>query len=125
MAKKKNKGIRLSEKHGVNPSLIVCMLCGKETGAIALLGKLKGDAEAPKYIHTGDICDNCKKKLEDEKQRVFVNLKENKYITLPDSCLSKDYLSRVKDTRVIYLPADNFKIIEDELKKASMPEEND
>lgn len=37
-----SKNIRLSEKHGVNPSIIVCPICDKETG-IALLGKLKGD----------------------------------------------------------------------------------
>lgn len=51
------KGIKFSEKHGVNPTITLCPVCGKETG-IAMLGKLKNDAEAPKYI-IGDICNEC------------------------------------------------------------------
>lgn len=42
-----SKNIILSEKHEVNPSITVCPICGKEIG-IALLGKLKGDEEAPR-----------------------------------------------------------------------------
>lgn len=60
-----SKNIRLSEKHGVNPSITVCPICGKETG-IALLGKLKGDEEAPRKI-IGDICDDCISKLGNDK----------------------------------------------------------
>ena len=55
----RDKGIELSPKHGVNPSIIVCPICGKDVG-IALLGKLKGDVEAPKTVQ-GDMCDECKK----------------------------------------------------------------
>ncbi len=39
-----SKGIRVSEKHEVNPSITICPICGKETN-IALLDKLKGDKE--------------------------------------------------------------------------------
>lgn len=39
------KGVTLSKKHGLNPSITVCPICGKETG-IALLGKLKGDEKS-------------------------------------------------------------------------------
>ena len=42
-----SKNIILSEKHGVNSSITVCPICDKEIG-IALLGKLKGDEEAPR-----------------------------------------------------------------------------
>ena len=45
------RGIRLSEKHGVNPSVMLCFLCGESYG-VALLGKHKDehshDAEAPR-----------------------------------------------------------------------------
>lgn len=44
-----SKDIRVSEKHGVNPSITICPICGKETG-IVLLGKLKGDEEAPRKL---------------------------------------------------------------------------
>ena len=53
------KSIKLSPKHGLNPSITHCECCGKETG-IALLGKLKNDAEAPMNIAMG-LCDDCQK----------------------------------------------------------------
>jgi hypothetical protein len=37
--------IRLSEKHGVNPSLMLCFYCGEASG-VALLGRLKGDQDS-------------------------------------------------------------------------------
>ena len=53
-------GIRLSEKHGVNPSVEKCFWCGESIGVV-LFGKLKGDAEAPREVVTGyDPCDKCK-----------------------------------------------------------------
>lgn len=56
-----SKSIRVSEKHGVNPTLGICAFCGKETGEIALLGKLPGDKEAPKHsILSYEPCDECK-----------------------------------------------------------------
>lgn len=60
-----SKGIRVSEKHGVNPSITICPICGKETG-IALLGKLKGDKEAPMRM-LSDPCDDCISKLGNDK----------------------------------------------------------
>ena len=60
-----SKNIILSEKHGVNPSITVCPICGKEIG-IALLGKLKGDEEAPRKIIV-DLCYYCISKLGNDK----------------------------------------------------------
>lgn len=60
-----SKNIILSEKHGVNPSITICPICGKETG-IALLGKLKGDEEAPMRM-LSDPCDDCVSKLGNDK----------------------------------------------------------
>ena len=42
-----SNSIKISPKYGVNPSLINCFFCGESKG-IALMGKLKNDAEAPK-----------------------------------------------------------------------------
>lgn len=58
---KKKDSITLSPKHGVNPALLQCPVCHKDTG-IALLGKLKGDVEAPKYMTDVQLCEDCKKK---------------------------------------------------------------
>ena len=60
-----SKSIRLSEKHGVNPSITICPVCYKDTG-IAILGRLKGDNEAPRKI-IGDVCDDCISKLGNDK----------------------------------------------------------
>ena len=60
-----SKNIILSEKHGVNSSITVCLICGKEIG-IALLGKLKEDEEALRKI-IGDLCDECKARVADNK----------------------------------------------------------
>lgn len=53
--------IRLSEKHGLNPTIPVCFFCGKPRNEIALMGKLPNDAEAPKnLIIDYEPCDECK-----------------------------------------------------------------
>lgn len=57
------KDITLSKNYGLNPSIIICPICGKDIG-IALFGHIKGDKEAPKYVQ-GDLCDECKAKVND------------------------------------------------------------
>ena len=57
--------IRLSEKHGVNPSMEICFFCNEAKG-IVLFGKLKGDVEAPKEILIDyEPCDKCKEKFKE------------------------------------------------------------
>ncbi|HOB71153.1 MAG TPA: hypothetical protein PLD55_13340 [bacterium] len=54
--------IRLSKKHGLNPSVSVCFFCGKEKNELVIPGRLKGDAEAPrKAVWSYEPCDECKK----------------------------------------------------------------
>lgn len=55
--------IRLSPKHGVNPSLLICFFCGEAT-AVALCGRLREDAEAPRRMVDGyEPCNTCKEKF--------------------------------------------------------------
>ena len=55
--------IRLSEKHGVNPSIEICFFCKKAKGII-LFGKLKDDTEAPREVLINyEPCDKCKEKF--------------------------------------------------------------
>lgn len=51
--------IKLSPKHGANPTMLHCICCGKEYG-IGLLGRIKGkeDLEAPKDTYQG-LCEEC------------------------------------------------------------------
>lgn len=61
-----SKGIRLSEKHGVNPSMSICFFCGKEKNEIVLPGKLKGDKEAPRQgVWNYEPCESCKKYMKE------------------------------------------------------------
>lgn len=54
--------IKLSEKHGLNPSISICFFCGKEKNELVLPGRLKGDVEAPKKaIWSMEPCDDCRK----------------------------------------------------------------
>lgn len=62
----KKGSIQVSEKHGLNPSMCLCPICKKEIG-VAILGKLKGDIEAPKYIVGRKLCDECKKQVDNGK----------------------------------------------------------
>lgn len=46
-----------SPKHGVDPSVLRCICCGKDYGVV-MLEKLKGDKEAPREIFQG-LCNDC------------------------------------------------------------------
>ena len=62
---KKDKGIKLSPKHGVNPCIPICCWCGKEKNEIVLLGKLKDDAEAPRNaVIDYEPCEECQAKFD-------------------------------------------------------------
>lgn len=57
-----SRGIRLSEKHGVNPSMGVCIVCHEDDGTIILPGRLPNDAEAPRRaVWSFEPCDKCRK----------------------------------------------------------------
>ena len=52
--------IRLSKKHGLNPTIPICFFCGKDRNEIAMLGALKGDVEAPRHMVLDyRPCDEC------------------------------------------------------------------
>lgn len=52
--------IRLSPKHGVNPSVTLCFFCGQEVGVV-LFGLMEGDQQAPRRCVTDmEPCDECK-----------------------------------------------------------------
>lgn len=59
-----SNSIKISPKHGVNPTIPVCFYCGEPKNEIALLGKIGGrgeDLEAPKHLVIDyEPCDKCK-----------------------------------------------------------------
>ena len=103
------KGITLSKKHGLNPSMVICPICGKKE-SIAILGHIKGDKEAPRYIQ-GDICDECKARVADNKCFV-ISVGEDQRL----KCyviVSKDvFTQKVEDCAVLMKEAD-FNVVFD------------
>lgn len=72
-----SKGIEVSPKHGLNPTIPVCFWCGKDKNEIALLGRIRektknryganvtkrdSDIEAPsRMVIDYEPCDECQK----------------------------------------------------------------
>jgi hypothetical protein len=57
--------IKLSPKHGVNPTLGICYYCHHETGEVGLLGRLPDDREAPRHsVLDREPCARCRNAME-------------------------------------------------------------
>lgn len=55
-----SKGIKISPKHGLNPTIPMCFWCGKQKNEIALMGRMKDDIEAPKNMVLDYVpCEEC------------------------------------------------------------------
>lgn len=55
-----NKGIKISPKHGLNPTIPLCFWCGKPKNEIALMGLMTDDIEAPKNMVLDYVpCEEC------------------------------------------------------------------
>lgn len=110
MGRKKDT-IILSPKHGVNPSITHCECCGKEIG-IALMGKLKGDAEAPRDVYMG-LCDDCQKVI-DQGGVMVIEVKDgekspNPYRTGRIVGCSKQFKDRCKiESPIVYMEESMF-----------------
>ena len=57
-----SNNIKLSPKHGLNPTIPVCFWCGNDKNEVALMGKInREDSEAPrKLIMDYEPCDKCR-----------------------------------------------------------------
>ena len=95
--------IKLSKEHGVNPSVDTCFICGKETNIILFGTAYKDEngktAEAPQKVCTGDICDDCKKII-NEGGIFFIAVKDgetgkNPYRTGQISALKEETVQRI------------------------------
>lgn len=97
------KGVILSKKHGLNSSMVICPICGKEE-SVAILDYIKGDKEAPRYIQ-GDICDECKARVADNKCFV-ISVGEDQRLKRY-TIVSKDiFTQKVEDCAVLMKEAD-------------------
>ena len=56
--------IRLHREHGLNPTITVCFICGKDKNEIALLGAAYKE-QAPMHMCINkEPCDECKKMMD-------------------------------------------------------------
>lgn len=54
------RGISVSQKYGVNPSIPICYFCREAKNEVVLFGKLPSDAEAPRHcVLDMEPCDTC------------------------------------------------------------------
>ena len=85
--------LRLSKKYGLNPSLLVCPICGKDVG-IALLGA-NGGKKAPYQMTSIKLCNDCKQKVK-EGNTFILSAKQTSdeikltgaYMIVPNDCLN-------------------------------------
>ena len=85
--------LRLSKKYGLNPSLLVCPICGKDVG-VTLLGANRGK-EAPRKMTSIKLCDDCKQKVK-EGNTFILSAKQTSdgikptgaYMLVPNDCLN-------------------------------------
>lgn len=106
MVKKATGTIKVSEKHGVNPMLCVCWYCGRDTGEIAMLGKLKNDEQAPhRGVLNREPCKECKEYM--AAGVIFISVRdgesgENPYRTGGFAVITEDGVRRmIEDTDLL------------------------
>lgn len=118
----KEKGIVVSEKHGVNPSIAHCECCGKEIGII-MFGKLKGDVEAPRDVYHG-LCDDCQGVI-DQGGVMIIEVRDGEsgptpYRTGRIVGCTKQFKERMKiESPIVYMHATEFsQMFDEQLKKS-------
>lgn len=137
--------IRLSPKHGLNPSLSPCHICGAEKNEIIIAGKITipanrpggpaVDAEAPKAaIWNNTPCDTCIELmkqgvilievLNDEQPEDGNPFRTGRQLVVKDAAILKivnptDLAANIIRARMAYVPVEAFETI---LRLTSVPE---
>lgn len=71
-----SRGIRVSEKHGVNPTISQCYFCGEDKNELLLLGRLPGDKQAPMHgVYDYEPCETCKSYM--KQGIILISVKDN------------------------------------------------
>lgn len=123
----KDEEITLSEKHGLNPSLEVCLVCRKDMG-IVMFGQLKDDVEAPKQVCLGHLCDECTTKFKSEHKKILLETTEygptGRYYVFPEEGILPEILEEIGDHIVVLVEEEAFRRIEDTIKEEEKHDKN-
>lgn len=115
-----SKSVNLSPNHGVNPTIPICFWCGEPKNEIALLGKLKGDAEAPMYmVFDYEPCDKCKEFIEQGIQLIGSTV-EPAYPGMPP--IAKNEKGNPEGDHFLY-PDRSFVVVREEFIREFLSEE--
>jgi len=119
-------GIRLSEKHGLNPSLQKCFYCGNHKG-ILIPGRIKGDQKMPMEVITDlEPCEKCPDQIQHpEKYNAVILIEADKkegptgrFVVLRDSIVSKEEIEEKGRTLFIEeIPSDLIEMMKKEKEK--------
>ena len=113
--------IRISKKHGVNPTIPVCFWCGKDKNEIVLLGKLKEDAEAPhRAIMDYEPCDECKEYINQGVQLIGTSL--SPYVENMPPITMVDDPSGISESVPLY-PTSSFIVAQESFIREFLEEE--
>lgn len=112
------KNIRISKKHGVNPSMAICFFCNQDKGEIILTGRLPNDAEAPmRACWDMEPCDECKGYM--EQGIILISCRDNEtdkqnpyrtggWCVISDEAFSRifsgDIVDKIMKKRVCFIP---------------------
>ena len=110
-----SKGIKMSEKYGLNPSITTCFWCGKDVG-IALFGRTKGDVEAPKRVCVDlEPCDECAKRFSEGVHFIEVSTDGSRYGNSPK------FAFRPNEKAVPMYPTGRFAVVKATAVKDGKP----
>lgn len=122
---KRKDRILLHPKHGLNPSLDICFVCGEAKG-IVLLGakskKITGQDDAPRELITSiEPCDACRKKYLNDAV-LLVECDENntpssRFMIMKDEGVRAAFNAEVPKGRIALVSNDIFGDILDYCKK--------
>lgn len=110
-----NKSITLHRKHGLNPTMTQCYICGKEKGEIALLGAAYKEEAPMKMIVDTIPCNECKKMI--KKGIVFISVRDGEKGTNPHRtgrilCIKEEAVKKIMKS---YNPKNRVYFIEDSI----------
>ena len=134
------KGVMLSQKHGLNPTIPLCIVCEKPKNEVVMLGAAgdilakkmgRADGDMPMYAHIpGDFepCDACKAKgvtlLEQDSEDGDACFTGRLWLVSDEfirrNCVDKDVRDRVLKARVAFIPRE----IGDQIQAACDEDDN-
>jgi len=116
MVRAREPSIKLHKEHGLNPTLSTCIICGKGTGEIVLLGAAyKG--KAPMYMITSiEPCRKCREQYLSDGVLLVEAREENRIptgrvVVIKNEAFTKVFEQPIPDKHIVYVEAGVLEMI--------------